>query len=212
MTTIENRFHQQIDAYKVKDFGYFFENIEGISNEMLNQHLELYKRYVGKVNDITKMLKTADISKANNNYSEKRNLTVELSHNLNAVVLHELYFSNITDKDTEPTTELITAIERDFGSWQNYLEDLKAVGKSMRGWAFTAYNYRDGRLYNFGIDGHNQNLPVFVMPLLVLDVWEHAYTLDYGINRAEYIDTFIENINWYVVSSRLESALKNDSE
>ena len=209
MVQLQERFHSIVDKYEAKDFSYFFKSLDGLSEELLSKHYELYEGYIKKVNEIQEKLKSADISAANHNYSEMRGLLVDLSHNLNGVILHELYFSNLVDRTTEPNEALRKIIERDFNSWDNYIENTKAAAKSARGWAVTAYNYRDGKIHNFAIDYHNLNVPVFVRPLLVLDVWEHAYTIDYGINKADYLKAFFKNVNWPVVSTRLDAALKS---
>ena len=207
MTAIQERLHSVIDKYEAKDFSFFFKSLDGLSEEMLNQHHTLYEGYIKKVNEILEKFKTVDKTGANHNFSEFRALETELSHNLNGVILHELYFSNLIDKKTQPSDVLKSVIERDFGNWDNYIENIKAAGKSARnGWAITAYNYRDGKIHNFAIDLHDTHVPISVKPLLVLDTWEHAYTLDYGINKPEYINAFFKNVNWPVVSQRFESA------
>ncbi|MDD3012504.1 MAG: superoxide dismutase [Candidatus Gastranaerophilales bacterium] len=210
MVTLNERLHSTIDKYEAKDFSFYFERLDGMSEEMLTNHHHLYEGYIKKVNEILDDLKYADKNKANHNYSEDRSLLIDLTHNLNGVILHELYFSNLSEEISEPEQEFKTVIERDFGSWANYIEDIKSAAKCARGWAITAYNYRDGKIRNFAIDGHNINVPVFVRPLLVVDVWEHAYTLDYGTDKPAYIDAFFENTNWSVVSDRFEAALKHE--
>jgi len=198
------------ETLEAKDFSYLFGELEGISEEQLKQHNELYKKYVSKYNEITKKLKTADKSAANQNYSEYRSLSVELSHNQNGAVLHELYFSNLTDNYEAPSEELIELIEKDFGSWENYIDDLRATAESARaGWAITAYNYRDGKIYNYAIDQHNLHVPVIMRPILVLDTWEHAFMIDYGIDKKSYIDAFFDNVNWEMVYDRLNSCLES---
>jgi len=212
MVLFKERMHSTIDKYEAKDFSYFFKTLEGFSEEMLKLHYGLYEGYIKAVNKVSDELKTADKSSSHHNFSEYRSLLVELSHNLNGVILHELYFSNLTDKYTEPTEAFKTIIERDFGSWDSYLEDVKAAGMASRaGWAITGYNYRDGKIHNFAIDQHNLHVPVFVRPLLILDTWEHAYTTDYGTDKKSYIAAFMKNVNWHVVSLRFESALKAET-
>lgn len=212
MVLLEERLHSIIDKYEAKDFSYFFKTLDGFSEEQLKLHYGLYEGYIKALNKVNEKMKSADRSSSNHNFSEYRNLLVELSHNLNGVILHELYFSNLTDSSTEPTEALIKIIERDFGSWNEYLEDLKAAGMASRaGWAMTCYNYRDGKIHNFAIDQHNLHVPVFVRPLLILDTWEHAFGTDYGTDKKSYIDAFMKNINWHVVSLRFESALKAES-
>lgn len=209
MVEMRERFHSIIDNYEAKDFSFFFESLESLSENLLSKHHSLYEGYIKKVNEIQDQLKLVDESYANHNYSENRDLLIELTHNLNGVILHELYFSNLVERSTSPTDSFLEIIERDFGSWDAYIDNTKAVAKSARGWAITAYNYRDGKIHNFAIDGHNLHVPVFVRPLLVIDVWEHAYTLDYGINKPAYIDAVFDNINWPVVSTRFDATLKS---
>ena len=212
MVLQEEKLHSTVDKYEAKDFSYFFETLDGFSEKQLKLHYGLYEGYVKKVNEVNEKLKSADRSSANHNYSEYRNLLVELSHNLNGVILHELYFSNLTDKNTEASEIFKKIAERDFESFELYLDDLKAAGMASRaGWAITGYNYRDGKIYNFAVDQHNLHVPVFVRPLLVLDTWEHAFGTDYGTDKKSYIDAFMKIINWHVVSLRFESALKDES-
>ena len=90
-----------------------------------------------------------------------------------------------------------------FGSLEAYKNDLNACGTSARGWVITAYALDDKRIHNFTLDAHNQTVPVLVMPLLVLDVYEHAYFMDFGTKRASYIQLFWSNINWDIVEARI---------
>lgn len=211
MATLEEKLHGTIDKYEAKDFSFFFKSLSSLSENILKNHHTLYEGYIKKVNEINEKLKTVDRNSANHNYSEMRGMLVDLTHNLNAVILHELYFSNLIDRETQPHEDFEKIVMRDFGSWDNYITDMKAASKAARGWAFTAYNYRDGKLHNFAIDGHNLHVPVFVKPVLVIDVWEHAFTLDYGTDKPSYLNKVFENINWSVVSQRFEAALKHES-
>jgi len=196
------------NTYKAQDFSYIFDALDGFSEEQMKLHYGLYEGYVKKVNEINEKLKSSDRSSANHNYSEYRSLLVDLSHNLNGVVLHELFFSNLTDKFTDPSEDLKTIIDRDFGSWQGYIDDLKAAGMAARaGWAITGFNHSDGKLYNFAIDQHNFHVPLLIRPILVLDTWEHAFGTDFGTDKKSYIAAFLKNIDWSMVSKRYESAL-----
>ena len=212
MVLIEERMHSIVQKYEAKDFSYFFDSLEGFSEKQLVLHYGLYEGYIKKVNEINEKLESANLISANHNYSEYRNLLVDLSHNLNGVILHELYFSNLTDKFTEYSEAFKMIIERDFGSIKHFTENFKAAGMASRcGWAITGYNYRDGKIRNFAIDQHNLHVPVFVRPLLIMDTWEHAFGTDYGTDKKTYIDSFMKNINRHVVSLRFESALKAET-
>lgn len=185
--------------------------VEGISQNQLNQHLELYNGYVKKINDIeTQILgMQPDLEKMNATYSPYRELHAEQTYALNGVILHEAYFENIGGAKKKPIeTEMVQKLfTQEFGSWDHYVNHLLAVGKSFRGWAMTGYNMRDHRIHNYGLDLHNQGVPVNVIPLLVLDVYEHAYMIDFGTKRGAYLTAFMNNVNWAVVEQRLRTMI-----
>jgi Fe-Mn family superoxide dismutase len=184
--------------------------VEGISQNQLTQHLGLYNGYVKKINEIEDKIKAmplADLETANGTYHPFRELHVEQTYALNGVILHEYYFENIGGAKTAPTAEVQDIFTREFGSWDNYVKQLTALGKSMRGWAMTGYNMRDHRVHNYGLDFHNQWVPVNVIPLVVMDVYEHAYMIDFGTKRGDYLDAFMKNMNWQVVDDRLRTML-----
>ena len=186
-------------------------SVEGISQNQLNQHIELYNGYVKKINDIQGQINamTPDLEKMSATYSPFRELHVEQTYALNGSILHEAYFENLGGKRTPATdTELVHKLfTEEFGSWDNYVQHLSAVGKSMRGWAVTGYNMRDHRIHNYGLDTHNQWVPMNVIPLLVLDVYEHAYMIDFGTKRGAYLDAFMRNVDWAVVDQRLKTMI-----
>jgi Fe-Mn family superoxide dismutase len=191
-----------------------FENlstVEGISQNQLEQHLGLYKGYVVKINDIESQIQAMqpDLEKMNATYSPYRELHAEQTYALNGVILHEYYFENLggaLKKATE--TQMVHKIfTQEFGTWNNYVNHLLAVGKSSRGWALTGYNMRDHRVHNYALDLHNQGVPVNVIPLLVLDVYEHAYMIDFGTKRPAYLEAFMNNVNWAVVDERLKTMI-----
>jgi Fe-Mn family superoxide dismutase len=185
--------------------------VEGISQNQLNEHIGLYNGYVKKINEIQGLIMgtTPDLEKMNATYSPYRELHVEQTYALNGVILHEYYFENLGGAKKKPTeTEMVHKLfSQEFGSWDNYVTHLTAVGKSMRGWAMTGYNMRDHRIHNYGLDLHNQWVPVHVIPLLVLDVYEHAYMIDFGTKRGAYLDAFMRNVNWEVVDQRLKTMI-----
>jgi len=186
------------------------KGLKGISDQQLEYHFEThYRGYVAKLNEVWERLQTADRGKANPNFSEYRALKVEEGFNLMGVILHELYFENVKGgRDTKPSAKLMAHIEKNFGSFEKWKEDFKACGIALRGWAILVYDLSTGRLINNGLDAHNVYGFLNAIPLLVLDVYEHAYYVDQGPKRGPYIDAFFENVNWNVVSKRLEGALK----
>lgn len=209
MSVLQERFHSTVDKYQAKDFGFFFKKLNALSDKQIQEHYHLYEGYVKKSNEIQEKLKSADKASSNHNFSEYRGLQVDQSHNLNGMILHELYFSNLTDKDSQLSDALKVIINRDFGSYENFMEDFKATLKAARGWGMCAYNNRDGKLHNYAIDGHNLHMPISVRPILIIDVWEHAFAIDYATNKPDYINSICACINWNVVSQRLDAALKD---
>jgi Fe-Mn family superoxide dismutase len=193
-----------------KSFDEQLATVEGISQNQLKQHLGLYQAYIKKYNQIQNhldglILSGLDLESENPTYSPFRELNVELSYALNGAILHDLYFGNLGGPKSTPSESFKSYISKEFGSWSAYTTALKAVGKDMRGWAMTAFNIRDGRIHNYGLDTHNQWVPMHIIPLVVMDVYEHAYMIDFGTARVKYLDAFMANINWGVVEERLDS-------
>jgi len=177
--------------------------LDGISDRALQVHRDvLYAGYVKKLREIAEKLEKADRSAAAASYSDYRELKVEESFALDGVVLHEMYFENLGGKGSAPQAATLTLIERDFGSYEKWREDFLACGKAARGWVLLARADYDGKLHNFLLDAHNSLVPMGAKPLLVLDVYEHAYFIDYGADRAAYLDAFFRNIDWHKVEER----------
>ncbi len=178
--------------------------MKGISEQQIEGHYNvLYKGYVNKVNQIRTELKSVDRTSANATFSPYRELKIEEGFALDAVKLHELYFDNLGGPGGKPTGKVLTLIERDFGSYEAWEADLKAAGIAARGWVVTAYDLDDGQLHNFICDVHNQGGIWSAIPIVVLDVYEHAYFVDYGTRRAAYLDAFIANLDWETIGNRL---------
>ena len=179
--------------------------LTGISDGQLKAHFALYEGYIGKINELESRIKTFKVD--NPDTIDYRGWHMEQTGMLNGAVLHELYFGNLGTTDKEPKGNLKKMIDRDFGNVQNFIGHLKVVGKISHGWSLAALNYRTGKINVYGLERHNLNVPVMVYPILVLDVYEHAYMIDYGTDRKKYLDVFVSNLNWKPVSDRLEMAL-----
>ncbi len=180
--------------------------IKDLSMNQLVQHYALYKGYIKKMNEIRQDMRgltKEDFAAANNTYSKVRCIKQAETYAVNGVKLHELYFENLGGADTKPGGKILQLIKRDFGSYERWKDFFKACGKASRGWVIMAYDPFDSHLHLYTGDRHNQGGVWQVIPLLVLDVYEHAYMIDFGINRAKYLDVFMENIDWDVVNKRL---------
>jgi len=173
--------------------------LDGISRAAVEAHYKLYQGYVNKRNEILGRLAEVDLGSANQVYSEIRALKVDLTFAIGGIKNHEIYFEHLGGDGAGPDGLIAHLITRDFGSVDDWRADLKATGMAARGWAWTAYDWDEGRLFNHIGDAQN-TFPVWnATPLVALDVYEHAYFLDYQTDRASYIDAFFNNLDWSVV-------------
>lgn len=182
---------------------------EGISRRTHEEHFKLYQGYVKKTNELLNKIATVsrEPKDANATYSEIRELKVELSFALGGVKNHELYFDVLGGAGTQPQGALLAEVNRSFGSAAAWAADLKATGIAARGWVWTAYDHDLKRLFNYIGDTQN-TYPIWnATPVIGLDVYEHAYFIDYGTKRADYIDAFLRNLNWNAVASRFGLAM-----
>ncbi len=197
------------ESYKPKEFN--LSGLKGISDETLEMHFKLYEGYVKETNNLTeKISKFISDGKVDQEempaYSE---LTRRLGFEYNGMVLHEYYFENMKkgggSGDSSKTTKFAKAAESSFGSYEIWKADFVGIGK-MRGvgWAITYKNPGNGRLSNHWITLHETGNVAGFDPILVMDVWEHAYLLDYKpAERPKYIEAFFSNIDWDAVEKRL---------
>ena len=148
-------------------------------------------------------METVDYAAANQSYSELRGLKTEEVFCLNGTKLHEWYFDNLGGQGGQATGRILELINRDFGSYQKFETEFKATGLAVRGWVVLAYDLDDQKLHIYGQDAHNVGVPWGAYPLLILDVYEHAYGIDYGVKRAPYLDAFMKNVDWNETNARL---------
>jgi len=174
--------------------------LDGISRASIEAHYKLYQGYVAKRNEILGKLADVDLSQANQVYSELRALKVELTFAVGGIKNHELYFAHLGGGGGDPVGSFGALVKRDFGSVEAWRSDLRATGIAGRGWAWTAYDWDEGHLFNYIGDAQN-TFPVWnATPLVALDVYEHAYFVDFGTDRASYIDAFFANLDFDVVN------------
>ncbi len=193
--------------YKPKTWD--LSDLTGISNETLAMHFKLYEGYVANTNVLNE--KIAELMKSGSLDATQMAAFSELKRRYgfeyNGMVLHEYYFDNMQKHGTgDAATEsaFAKAASAGFGSYETWKNDFVSVGK-MRGvgWAVT-YADTNGNLSNHWISLHEEGNIAGYRPILVMDVWEHAFIRDYApVDRPKYIESFFENINWDVVNSRL---------
>lgn len=194
-----------------KTFKELLYSMTGISKKTVEEHLKLYQGYVNKYNEINEKLSQLtddDYAKANQVFSTIRELKTEFSFAWGGVVNHEIYFTHLGGKGGSPAGEggLLAQIKKDFGSFEVYKKDLKATGIAARGWVWTAWNTREQRLFNYLGDSQNTYMVWDAKPILALDTYEHAYFIDYGVNRGSYIDVFFDNLDWEVIAKSFAQA------
>ena len=177
------------------------------SEKAVKEHLKLYKGYVNKANEITGKLKTADKDSKNANqvFSEIRELKVEYSFAIGGVKNHEIYFDALGGEGGKPSGPFADLIARDFGSVDEWMKDVKATAIASRGWSWLAYDHDAKSLFNYLGDAQN-TFPVWnASPIIALDVYEHAYWMDFGANRAQYIDEWFGHLDWKAIGARFRA-------
>ena len=186
-----------------------FDNLigtKGFSDKLLQNHFKLYQGYVANTNKLIDILKKL-LDEEKTGTPEYAELKRRFGWEFNGMRLHELYFGNMIKEETKQSksSKLYKKMTETFGSSQKCEDDFKAVG-ILRGigWAVMAYDPIGDKLFNVWINEHDVGHLAGSIPLLVMDVFEHAFVLDYGLNRADYIKAFINAINWDVVEKRLE--------
>jgi superoxide dismutase, Fe-Mn family len=196
----EPRMSSTFEEIKPRELKPSLLELDGISRASVEAHYKLYAGYVAKRNEILGKLGNADLGSANQVFSDVRALKVDLSFAIGGIKNHEIYFEHLGGAGGSPTGPFAQLVERDFGSVDAWSADLKATGMAGRGWAWTAYDWDEGRLFNYLGDTQN-TYPIWnAAPLVALDVYEHAYFLDYQTDRASYIDAFLRNLDWAVVN------------
>jgi Fe-Mn family superoxide dismutase len=190
-------------AYGAKDFS-FLLGMPGFSDTLLKNHFALYQGYVNNTNKVMELL--AGMVKGDQEGTPGfAELKRRLGWEFNGMRLHELYFSNLGgDGDLSKAPNLQKKKQEQFSSVEVAAKDFKATA-AMRGigWAIMYQDIESGLLFNQWINEHDVGHPAGCNPILVLDVFEHAYMIDYGLKKADYMEAFFKNINWDVVEKRL---------
>ena len=190
-------------AYTAKDYARLI-GMAGFSEGLLKNHFTLYQGYVTNTNKVLDILEQMlkEGKAANPEYAE---LKRRLGWEFNGMRLHEYYFENLGGKaPLDVDGRLGKKLAESFGSVDAWEKDFRATG-AMRGigWTVLYQDSADGRLINFWINEHDGGHPAGCKPILVMDVFEHAFMLDYGLKRADYIEAFFKNIDWKAVEARL---------
>jgi Fe-Mn family superoxide dismutase len=190
-------------AFEAKNFDVLL-GAAGFSDTLLKNHFTLYQGYVANTNKLYDLL-AAMLKEGKNAAPEYAELKRRFGWEFNGMRLHELYFGNMVKGGKKlADSKLMKMIVQDFGSYESWEKDFKSCG-TMRGigWVILYFDIASGRLFNVWINEHDVGHLSTAAPLLVMDVFEHAFMLDYGLKRADYIESFFKAIDWGVVEDLL---------
>ena len=188
-----------MQPYVAKDFSHLL-GTEGFSDALLNNHFTLYQGYVTNTNKLIELLKTKEAGTPE--YAE---LHRRFGWEWNGMRLHELYFGNLTKQGVALSDRTLKQkVASTWGSYENWEKEFKGMA-AMRGigWVVLVHDKKDGNLFNIWVGEHDEGYLAGLTPLLVMDVFEHAFMLDYGIKRADYINAFMSHIDWHTVEERV---------
>ena len=191
-------------AYEAKDYGKLI-GLEGFSDTLLNNHFTLYKGYVTNTNKALDSM-SAMLKEGKTAAPEFAELKRRFGWEFNGMRLHEYYFENLGGRAAlNADGKLGKLIAANFGGYDAWLADFKATA-IMRGigWVILYQDTVGGKLLNQWINEHDAGHPAGCQPILILDVFEHAFLTDYGLKRADYIEAFLKNINWAAAESRVK--------
>ncbi|MBM4446045.1 MAG: superoxide dismutase [Chloroflexi bacterium] len=191
-------------AYEAKDYSKLI-GMEGFSETLLKNHFTLYQGYVTNTNKLMDMLASM-LKEGKVGTPEYAELKRRMGWEFNGMRLHEYYFENLGGKAAiDKSGKLVKKLAENFGSYEDWEKDFKGTG-TMRGigWVILYEDNVSGKLFNQWINEHDVGHPAGCVPILVMDVFEHAFITDYGLKRADYIEAFFKNINWSVAESRLK--------
>lgn len=181
----------------------------GITRKTHDEHLKLWQGYANKTNEIRKALAELDTdpAKANQIYSPMRALKVDYTFAYEGYINHNVYFETLGGQGGPASGKVAALLSEAYGSFEKWAADFKATGIAGRGWAYLAYDHAERRVFNYIGDAQN-SFPIWNHTLLLaLDVYEHAYYLDFATARAKYIDAYMQCIDWDAVNRRGEAVV-----
>lgn len=182
---------------------------EFVSQKTKEAHIQTYREYIESLNRTSAELDTADRHDVNAHHSEYASLKRDETFNLNATWLHELYFANCFDPQSEVYMDSIAyiKIQRDFGNFDDWQKDFVACGLAAgEGWAVCGYNIFLKKYVNTVVKGHSDSVMLGLYPIVVVDLWSHAYFRDYLNDKKSYLVSQMREINWNVVEQRVTRA------
>jgi Fe-Mn family superoxide dismutase len=195
-----------MEIHKVKPLPFAYNSLEGISEQQLKFHHDTH--YIAYVNNRNKIEEQLDEMRKKGDFPNIRGLKLNESHNASGMILHEVYWDTLGGKGGDPKGKLAEKMKQDFGTIENWKKEFMAIATTGRGWVLLCFDLSDNRLHNYSVDFHDQGAVWGSIPVMALDLWEHAHYTDYGPNKAKYFEAFFKNINWETISENFEKISK----
>jgi superoxide dismutase, Fe-Mn family len=199
------------DEIVARDFPSLHKDLDGISRKTMEDHYKLYQGYVKKTNECRKILNEFDYSQIEGNqvYSPLRAVSVDYTFALLGFKNHDLYFGHLGGSGGDPTGRFAELIDQEFNGVDKWQNAVRKAASAARGWVMVGYDLNDGSLFNYIMDTQNLWAVYNMVPVLAIDVYEHAYAQDFGAtadSRKQYVEAFFRNLDWDHVNRQLEQA------
>ena len=200
------------DEIKPRRFPAFDKDLDGISRQTMEDHYKLYEGYVKKTNECRKLLGEFKYSEIEGNqvYSQLRAVSIDYTFALLGFKNHDLYFGHLGGEGGEPNGRFAELIDSEFhGGLEEWTQAVRKAATAARGWVMVGYDLNDGSIFNYIMDTQNLWAVYNMVPVLALDVYEHAYARDYGATpdgRKQYVEAFFRNLDWDHVNRQLIQA------
>lgn len=193
----------------------FILKTEKLSTFVKDNHFNLYRSYIESLNHISPKIDTINkvMDSMNPNDSDFRRLKLDEQHNFNGIKFHELYFSNISDLNSQIRADSIPFIRlsKDFGTFEQWQLDFRSCGMvATEGWAVCYYDPYSKKYFNCIVEKHTENVPVMGIPVIVVDTWHHAWFKDYGADKKGYLNGMLQELNWSVIEQRMMIAERSN--
>jgi superoxide dismutase, Fe-Mn family len=199
------------DELKPRQFPAFEKELDGISKQTMEDHYKLYEGYIKKTNECRKKLNEFDYSQIEGNqvYSDLRAVSVDYTFALLGYKNHDLYFGHLGGDGGDPDDRFAELVEEEFNGLGKWFDAVKKAASAARGWVMVGYDLNDGSVFNYIMDTQNLWAVYNMVPVLALDVYEHAYARDFGATpdgRKQYVEAFFRNVDWDHVNRQLAQA------
>jgi Fe-Mn family superoxide dismutase len=193
-------------------FPSFDKELDGISRQTMEDHFKLFEGYAKKSNECRKLLNEFDYGEIEGNqvFSQLRAVSVDYTFALLGFKNHELYFQHLGGDGGEPAGRFAEIVDDEFhGGIDEWKKAVRKAARAARGWVMVGYDLDDGSIFNYLLDTQNLWAVYNMVPVLAIDVYEHAYVRDFGATpdgRGDYVEAFFRNLDWDHVNRQLERA------